>query len=127
MVLDRNCFDQKIARLKWTDECQSAFEFLKQSLTVVPLLAYPYSNKLYTLYTEASNSCIGSCLRRRKTVILPNVKNENPIYYLLHKLNKTKCKWLTIEKEVYVIKYSLQKLDYYLHGARLLIRPTISH
>ena len=30
---------RKYARFKWTDECQSTFEYLKQSLTVVPLLA----------------------------------------------------------------------------------------
>ena len=50
---------RKYARFKWTDECQSAFEYLKQSLTVVPLLAYPDPNKPYTLYTDASNYCIG--------------------------------------------------------------------
>ena len=35
---------RKHARFKWTDDCQRAFEYLKQSLTVVTLLAYPDPN-----------------------------------------------------------------------------------
>lgn len=116
---------RKHARFKWTDDCQRAFEYLKQSLTVVPLLAYPDPNKPYTLYTDASNSCIGACLTQscdENEEILPNVKNEKPIYYLSHKLSKTQCKWSTIEKEAFAIHYALQKLDYYLHNARFVIK-----
>ena len=116
---------RKHARFKWTDDCQRAFEYLKQSLTVEPLLAYPDHNKPYTLYTDASNSCIGACLTQscdENEEILPNVKNEKPIYYLSHKLSKTQCKWSTIEKEAFAIHYALQKLDYYLHNARFVIK-----
>ena len=116
---------RKHARFKWTDECQSAFEYLKQSLTLVPLLAYPDPNKPYSLYTDASNSCVGACLTQAcedEENNLPNVKNEKPIYYLSHKLSKTQCKWPTIEKEAYAINYALCKLDYYLHVARFVTK-----
>ncbi|MCG7882618.1 MAG: reverse transcriptase, partial [Candidatus Thiodiazotropha endolucinida] len=116
---------RKYARFKWTEKCQSSFDCLKQSLTVVPLLAYPDPNKPYTLYTDASNSCIGACLTQESEGnenFLPNIKNEKPIYYLSHKLSKTQCKWSTIEKEAFAIHYSLQKLDYYLHNARFTIK-----
>ena len=116
---------RKHARFKWSEECQKAFEYLKASLTVVPLLSYPDPNKPYTLYTDASNSCIGACLTQQcddEDGILPNVKNEKPIYYLSHKLSRTQCKWSTIEKEAFAIHYSLQKLDYYLHNSRFVIK-----
>ena len=116
---------RKHARFRWTDECQSAFEYLKQSLTVVPLLAYPDPNVPYTLYTDASNSCIGACLTQKCDMndsVLPNVKNEKPIYYLSHKLSKTQCKWSTIEKEAFAIHFALQKLDFCLHNARFVIK-----
>ena len=116
---------RKHARFRWSTECQTAFEYLKQSLTVVPLLAYPDPNKPYTLYTDASNSCIGACLTQtcdESDGILPNVKNEKPIYYLSHKLSRTQCKWSTIEKEAFAIHFALQKLDYYLHNARFVIK-----
>lgn len=120
---------RKHARFKWTDDCQCAFEYLKQSFTVVPLLAYPDPNKPYTLYTDASNSYIGTCLTQscdENEEILPNVKNEKPIYYLSHKLSKTQCKWSTIEKEAFAIHYALQKLYYYLHNARFVIKQITS-
>ena len=116
---------RKYARFNWSDQCQNGYDYLKQSLTVVPLLAYPDPNKPYTFYTDASNSCIGACLAQEtdnKEVFLPNVKNEKPIYYLSHKLSKTQCKWSTIQKEAFAIHYSLKKLDYYLHNAKFTIK-----
>jgi len=53
---------RKYAKFNWTNECQKAFDCLKNSLSTVPLLAYPDVNKPYTLYCDASDSCIGACL-----------------------------------------------------------------
>ena len=108
---------KKYARFKWTSECQTAFDFLKESLTVVPLLAYPDTNKPYVLYTDASNNCIGACLTQKT-----DDEEEKPIYFLSHKLSPTQTRWSTIEKEVFAIYYALQKLDHYLHNARFTIK-----
>ena len=53
---------KKIATFEWNKECQTAFGFLKESLTTVPVLAYPDTSKPYILYTDAKNDCIGVCL-----------------------------------------------------------------
>ena len=53
---------RKCAHFKWTDINQTASQFIKDSLTTVPLLAYPDSNKPYTLYTDASDTCKDACL-----------------------------------------------------------------
>jgi hypothetical protein len=53
---------RKHAHFNWTPKHTKAFNFLKESLTVVPLLVYPDPNKKYTLYTDASDTCIGACL-----------------------------------------------------------------
>lgn len=47
-------------------QCQIAFDFLKESLLVVPLLAYMDVNKPSALYTDASDNCIGACLTQKK-------------------------------------------------------------
>ena len=107
---------RKYAKFRWTEECQKAFDFLKDSLTVVPLLIYPDPKKPYVLYTDASDTCIGACL----TQTVDN--EEKPIYYLSHKLSQSQTKWSTIEKEAYAIYYALQKLDHYLHNAKFVIR-----
>ena len=108
---------KKYARFKWTSECQTAFDFLKESLTVVPLLAYPDTNKPYVLYTDASNNCIGACLTQKT-----DDEEEKPIYFLSHKLSQTQTRWSTVEKEGFAIYYALQKLDHYLHNAKFTIK-----
>jgi transposase InsO family protein len=108
---------RKFARFKWTPECQTAFEFLKNSLAVVPLLAYPDTNKPYVLYTDASDSCLGACLTQET-----DEGEEKPIYFLSHKLSPTQTRWSTIEKEGFAIYYALQKLDHYLHNAQFVIK-----
>ena len=40
---------RKYAKFKGTDNCQKSYQFLKDSLTVVPLLVYPDPNKPYVL------------------------------------------------------------------------------
>ena len=72
---------RKYAHFKWTEQHQKAFEFLKDSLTVVPFFVYPDTNKSYVLYTAASDTCIGACLTQEHD------GDEKPIYYLSHKLS----------------------------------------
>lgn len=67
---------RKYARFKWTPCCQEAFDFLKESLTVVP-----DTKKPYILYTDASDKCIGACLTQKT-----DEGEDKPIYYLSHKL-----------------------------------------
>ena len=115
---------RKYARFHWDEQCQKAFDFLKDSLTVVPLLAYPDPNKPYVLYTDASDNCVGACLTQPcdESNHIPNVVNEKPIYYLSHKLSDTQTRWSTIEKEAFAIKWALEKLDHYLHNAKFVIK-----
>ena len=46
----------------WTDECQTAFDNLRQKLTSTPILAYPNFEKPFILDTDASNTGIGAVL-----------------------------------------------------------------
>ncbi|KAK6167883.1 hypothetical protein SNE40_021812 [Patella caerulea] len=112
---------KKYAKFKWTSECQTAFEFLKESLTTVPLLAYPDPNLPYILYTDASDTSIGAALVQVHEDGNGG-KVERPIYFLSHKLSKSQVKWSVVEREAYAIHYALQKLDYYLHNAKFTIR-----
>ena len=56
---------KKFASFKWTAQCQKAFDYLKDSLSVVPLLVYPDTEKPYVLYTDASDTCIGAVLTQK--------------------------------------------------------------
>ena len=53
---------KKHTSFKWTEQCQEAFDLMKESLTVIPLLSYPDPNKRFILYTDASDTCVGAVL-----------------------------------------------------------------
>ena len=116
---------KKCAKFDWSKECQAAFEFLKNSLTTVPVLAYLDTSKPCILYTETSDDCIGTCLCQEQDTqweIKPNELNEKYIHALSHKLTASQTNWPTIEKEAFAIFYALQKLDQYLHDSEFVIR-----
>ena len=117
---------RKHARFKWDQECQAAFEYLKESLTIIPLLAFPDSSLPYRLYTDASADSIGGMLSQEQEEIDEEGNStgrmvEKPIYFLSHKLSPTQCRYSTIERECYAIYYALQKLHTYLHNAKFEI------
>ena len=112
---------RKHAHFKWSDIHRKGFEFLKDSLTSVPLLVYPDSKKSYTLFTDASDTCIGACLTQECD------GKQKLIYYLTQKLSRSQCKWSVVEKEPYAIHFALQKLEYYLHNAQFVIKLITSH
>ena len=120
---------KKYARFQWNQECQRAFDYLKESLTIIPLLSYPDVNKEYILYVDSSDTCIGACLAQpddepvyTDSAQNPYFKNEKPIYFLSHRLNKTQQKWPIIEKECFAIYHSIQRLTFYLWGASFVIK-----
>ncbi len=108
---------KKNTRFKWEERHQEAFQFLKDSLTEIPFLAYPDLRKSFTLYTDASDLCIGACLTQTN-----EQGEELPVYFLSHKLSDTQTRWATIEKEAYAIFYAVQKLHYILYGAQFTIK-----
>ena len=49
-------------KYEWNDECQTAFERLRDSLVTAPILSYPNFQEKFSLYTDASNTGIGAIL-----------------------------------------------------------------
>ena len=108
---------KKNTRFKWEGCHQTAFDLLKEGLTEIPFLAYPDVKKAFTLYTDASDLCIGACLTQKS-----DDGEEIPVYFISHKLSDTQTRWSTIEKEAYAIFYSVKKLDYLLYESQFTIK-----
>ncbi len=53
---------RKTATFKWSEECQTAFETLRQRLVEAPVLAYPTCDNSYVLETDASIQGLGAIL-----------------------------------------------------------------
>ena len=52
----------KKERYKWSNQCQQAFESLKDALCKAPLLSHPDFAKPFTIFTDASDVGVGAVL-----------------------------------------------------------------
>ena len=57
---------KKDVRFVWTDECQQAFDELKQRLMSEPILALPQNEGTYVLDTDASDFGLGAVLSQQQ-------------------------------------------------------------
>ena len=77
----------------------------------MPVLAYLDTNKPYTLYTDASDDCIGACLCQEQDTqgeMKSNEPSQKPIHYLSHKLTASQTNWSAIEKRL-LLSFMLYK------------------
>ena len=58
--------NKKKAPVEWTEECQAAFEHLKQLRSQTPILAYANYKKPFKLHTDASENSLGAVLYQKQ-------------------------------------------------------------
>ena len=73
---------EKDQRFSWADECNGAFNQLKESLTTTPVLAYPVMGKQFILDCDTSDIAIGAVLSQA------NDNTEHVIAYGSKSLSK---------------------------------------
>jgi hypothetical protein len=100
----------------WTDQCEMAFQELKQKLVQPPILMHFRPGLPIILYTDASNYALG--------VILSQIQDgkEVVISYNSKSLDERQSKYPTSDKECLAIVYAVQKLRPYLHGAEFKVK-----
>jgi transposase InsO family protein len=107
---------QKNVEYKWTEDCQSAFQQLKEKLTEAPVLAFPDYKLKFILTTDACDSGIGGVLSQ----CIEGV--EKPVQFLSRTLNHTERKYATTHKECLAIIWCIEECRHYLIGNRFTIR-----
>lgn len=102
---------QKGALFSWTSDCDEAFRSLKHALTNPPIEAHPNISLPFLLYTDASQSCLGS--------LLAQVKNGNELVtaYASHTLTAAQQKWATYDQELWVIIWLVKHFKHLLSGS----------
>ena len=103
MVSGENA-NKKKALVGWNDECQEAFNKLKQLCSQTPILAYANYKKPFKLHTDASENGLGAVLYKNQDdgtdyviayascTLLKSEKN-----YDAHKLEFLALKWSVTE------------------------------
>ena len=58
--------NKKKALVEWTEECQTAFKYLKHLCSQTPILAYANYQKPFKLHTDASENGLGAVLYQKQ-------------------------------------------------------------
>ena len=95
----------------WTNECQSSFEHLKQTLVTAPMLSYPDLNKPFKLYSDASDYSIGCCLTQI------HEEKEYVVAYGGRSFSNAERKMAITFKECLALVYAIKHFEYYLRNS----------
>lgn len=106
---------KKDVKYKWNEECDMAFNTLKNALSNPPVLIFPDFNEKFILHTDASNIAVGSVLTQGE------IPNDRAICYFSKTLNSAQTRYSTVEKELLAIILSVENFNYYLTGREFLI------
>jgi len=104
-------------KLMWTNECELAFQSLKEKLMQAPILAFPDFTKEFILDTDASFDRIGAVLSQ-----LDEYGNEKVIAYGSHAMSPHEVGYCITRKELLAIYYFTLHFKHYLYGKRFRIR-----
>ncbi|GJS08785.1 reverse transcriptase domain-containing protein [Tanacetum coccineum] len=107
---------EKDTPFEFDDECQKAFESLKEKLTCAPVIVSPNWNLPFELMCDASDFAVGAVLGQK------DGKNFHPIYFASKTLNPAQQKYIVTEKELMVVVFSFDKFRSYL-----ILSKTIDH
>ncbi|GJR60359.1 reverse transcriptase domain-containing protein [Tanacetum coccineum] len=107
---------EKDTPFEFDDECQKAFESLKEKLTCAPVIVSPNWNLPFELMCDASDFAVGAVLGQKYG------KNFHPIYFASKTLNPAQQKYTVTEKELMDVVFAFDKFRSYL-----ILSKTIVH
>ncbi|XP_027171872.1 uncharacterized protein LOC113771494 [Coffea eugenioides] len=106
---------QKDVVFHFDDNCKSAFDTLKGSLTSAPVVRPPNWSLPFEIMCDASNFAVGAVLGQKEG------RASYVIYYASRTLDGAQCNYSTTEKELLAIVFALEKFRSYLLGTKVII------
>ena len=101
----------------WTEECQQAFETLKEACSTSPVLAYADFSRPFKVYTDASGLGLGATIYQEQV--------EGPdrvVAYASRSLSRTEAKYPAHKLEFLALKWAItEKFHEYLYGSKFTV------
>ncbi|GKV17007.1 hypothetical protein SLEP1_g27567 [Rubroshorea leprosula] len=100
---------------KWTNECQQAFDELKQYLASPPLLSKPVEGEKLYLFLGITEEALSSVLLREQD------KHQKPICYISKVLQGAERNYPITEKATFALVCTARKLRAYLQSHEIVV------
>ena len=99
---------RKEERVKWDDDCQKAFDKIKELLANQPVLMPPQKYIPLSLYLTITDSAMGAMLAQK-------IENEErAVYYIGKKFHDYELRYTPVEKSCLALVWATQKLRHYM-------------
>ncbi|KAL6323718.1 hypothetical protein AAG906_002186 [Vitis piasezkii] len=92
----------------WDDDCQRAFEKVKEYLLSPPVLVPPTLGRPLLLYLSVSDMALGCMLAQ-----LDDSGKERAIYYLSKRMLEYECRYIMIERLCLALVWATRRLRHY--------------
>ena len=102
---------RKKAKFDLDDRCEDAFQELKRSLTIAPILIVPDRGHGYTSYCDASRVGLGCVLMQSGRVVA----------YGFHRLKNHEQNYPTHDMELVDVVFALKIWHHYLYGEQFKV------
>lgn len=102
---------KKDTPFSWTNECQIAFQAIKDKISTAPVLTHFDPHKTVEVEVDSSKEAIGAVL----------LQEGQPLEFASRKLTDTEKRWAQIEKEMMAVVFGLEKFDQYTYGRKVIV------
>ena len=100
--------------VEWKEECQKAFEKIKEYLTSPPVLKPSRQGKSLILYLALEENAMGAILAQERPEDV-----EHAVYYLSKKFIPYEEKYNLVEKTCLIMIWATRKLRHYFQSYKI--------
>ena len=97
-------------KIKWIEDCQKAFDKIKEYLLNLPILVSPTLGRPLILYLTVQEASMGCMLGQQEET----GRKEQAIYYLSKKFTELQTRYLLVEKTCCALAWASKKLIQYM-------------
>ena len=102
-------------KIEWTEDCERAFQTLKERLCSSPILKLPDVSQPFVLRTDADGKQVGA------TLFQEHEGELFPCAYASKKLNPAEKNYATVERECLAIVWGIRKFESFLYGRKFTL------
>lgn len=110
-----NRLTRKSVKLVWDDNCNRAWNTIKQHLISAPILSCPDFSLPFVIQTDASSYGLGAVLTQSTT------DGEKVVCYLSRSLSRLERRYTTTELECLAVLWAIEKLRSYVEGSHFTV------